>query len=78
MDGGYPAAMREDDGSCESVLSKECVRGVEEEAVSRYRVANGDTACVCPSLERMGGCSEEAKGVLRGGGGCVARSEYLV
>jgi hypothetical protein len=72
----YPEAMREDDGSCGKVLSKECVSGVEDETVRRYRVANGDTACVCPSLGEIGACSAEAKGVLRGGGGCVARSEY--
>ncbi|KAK4441993.1 hypothetical protein QBC34DRAFT_339411 [Podospora aff. communis PSN243] len=74
LDGEYPAAMREDDGSCGKVLSRECVSGVEAETVRRYRVANGDTACVCPSLEGIGACGEEARGLLRGGGGCVART----
>ncbi|KAK0622514.1 hypothetical protein B0T14DRAFT_494157 [Immersiella caudata] len=73
-DGKYPERMREDDGSCGRVLSAECVKGVEEEAVRGYRVQNGHVACACPSLAGIGGCSEEARGVLRGGGGCVART----
>jgi len=74
----YPAAMREDDGTCSKAISQDCRRDVQAAVVKKYKASDEVTACACPSLSTIGSCgSEDAKKALYGGGACQARSRFI-
>jgi hypothetical protein len=70
----YPSKLREDDGSCSSVLSEQCIRDVEARALEEYRLGfNPITPCGCPMLSDIPSCDGEQATALISGGGCMAR-----
>jgi hypothetical protein len=72
----YPSKLREDDGSCSSVLSEQCIRDVEARTLEVYRQKFGPfTPCGCPSLSEIPSCAGEQATALSSGGGCMARCE---
>lgn len=50
----YPASLREDNGTCSSVLSTECIAAMEREAASKHTSTN----CRCPTAKDIPECAE--------------------
>lgn len=52
---GYNDKLREDDGSCSSVLSKNCVTDIEAAVLKDY---NFRTGCKCPDVSKLSSCKD--------------------
>jgi hypothetical protein len=64
-----PARFRQDDGSCSSVLSQQCVGAIEAETVWLYTSSfDLRMPCHCPDLEKISACGAEEAKILRSGG----------
>jgi len=73
-----PARFRQDDGSCSSVLSQQCVRAIEAETARLYTSSfDLRTPCHCPDLEKISACGAEEVKILRSGGICEARGKVF-
>jgi len=74
----FPAKLRQDDGSCTSVLSKGCIKNIELRTVREFSPSPSDgLPCSCPDYEALSDCNAEEINVLKSGGSCGARSKYL-
>ncbi|KAB5575266.1 hypothetical protein GE09DRAFT_1091495 [Coniochaeta sp. 2T2.1] len=65
----YPYKFREDDGNCTSIVSEQCVKDMENEAVENYR--KRDRQCQCPTVAKLSSCYEDS---LFAKLGCVAHT----
>jgi len=75
----FPARLRGDDGSCGSVLSEQCIRAVEQNAIERYGNSSdiARSPCRCPNLAEVAGCEGGQAEFMSGVGSCSARSKFL-
>jgi hypothetical protein len=72
----HPAKLREDDGSCSSVLSEQCVRDLENSAREAYMYITGrggGTQCPCPRPSDIPSCAGEQAKALSGNGTCASQ-----
>lgn len=75
----YPARLRDDDGSCSSVLSEQCIRDLEAGAIEEYRSGFGNPIpCGCPVISEISSCDGEQAEVLMAGEGCSARRKSFI
>jgi hypothetical protein len=69
----FPDRARQDDGTCSSILTERCRRGVETQAAQRYR-SSQSRQCNCPDYDKLPEwCSSEEVGFLKAGGVCIVR-----
>ncbi|KAK4187726.1 hypothetical protein QBC35DRAFT_221243 [Podospora australis] len=59
----------DDNNSCSSILSQECIAAMEEDAIKKYTGSSPDFPCHCPSTDKLPAC----EGQMRWSGGCSAR-----
>ncbi|KAK4040841.1 hypothetical protein C8A01DRAFT_15332 [Parachaetomium inaequale] len=70
----YPAKLREDDGSCSSVLSEQCARDLEKAAREQYITGRSRSRqCPCPWTADIPSCAGEQAEALSGNGACSSQ-----
>ncbi|KAL2126467.1 hypothetical protein VTI74DRAFT_851 [Chaetomium olivicolor] len=70
----FEAKLRDDDGSCSSVVSDQCARDVEKAAAEGYMDGRtGRRQCFCPGLSTITSCSREEAKALNMKGSCIAQ-----
>lgn len=53
----YNNKLREDDGTCTSVLSTQCIKDMEGETIRRYQ---SSAHCFCPSITDVSSCADDS------------------
>lgn len=70
----YPAKLREDDGSCSSLLSEQCIRDAEAHVIEGYQSRFGNlNPCSCPPLREIPSCEGEQADAMTSEGSCAAK-----
>ena len=64
----YNDKLREDDGSCSTIVSSECAKDIEDGVMKNYTSTN----CLCPNVKSLSSCKNEEVLVRNG---CEARSK---
>jgi hypothetical protein len=67
----YPDKFRQDDGSCTSIVSEQCVRDIESYVLANYRPSTAQYHC--PMVQDLPSCDQTS---LFRKVGCVCKSEW--
>ncbi|KAI0155100.1 hypothetical protein GGR57DRAFT_86889 [Xylariaceae sp. FL1272] len=65
---GFSDKLRTDDGTCSSIWSDKCRRGIHDTVAKRW-TSGLRPRCLCPDLKTISGCGNEAQAALAGPGG---------
>lgn len=68
----YPEDLRNDNGTCGSILSDECIANLKTEATPA--LGEGGGQCSCPNIDIIQGCGNDDDATSAFGNGCYARS----
>ena len=54
----YPNEFRDDDGTCSSIVSDQCVKDMEQAAVKAY--THAPLHCQCPNVTELSSCDQDS------------------